>query len=263
MGAKALYIDKGDAIPTVNQVRLAGYSAIVAKPDPATFATIAQTAADAGVACGILYELDMFWYADQGFDPGNFTKWTPADNDAQIQFLDRFVNGHTVSFLLVDCSNVTRNGINLDGVWVKGAGEHFLDMVRKRYTKLANNTFLYINNEPLRVWPNNQNIVGFIIREKYKLAFPDFMTLVDSGKRPKLPYDDGAWAWWMYNMTPKLFTYAWDKATLYRNLGFTGTVTPDPVIPDPIIPDPVIPPLPGTLEAKIDAILTILNKHFK
>ena len=191
MGAKVLYIDKGDAIPTAVSSYING---VVAKPAPTTFGIISQLCADNKVPCGIFYEVDMFWYADQGFSTSDFTKWTPPANDSQIQFLDRFVNGHTVQFIMLDFSTILRAGKYLDPPWIYAVGAHFMDMVRKRYAKLAKSTYLYMNMDPVVKYPNSQEVVRLLREEKAMLAFPDFDTGTASGKRPKLPYDDGDWA---------------------------------------------------------------------
>jgi hypothetical protein len=257
MGAKVLYIDKGDAIPIIIQ---SGIDGIVAKPAPTTFGMISQLCADNKIPCGIFYEVDMFWYADQGFDPGNFTKWPLPDKDAQIQYLDRFINGHTVQFCMLDFSVINRNGQYLDPPWIGSVGRHFMDMVRKRYSKLIKTTYLYQNLDPVTHYPGNQEIVRLLSEEKASLAFPDFETGILSGKRPKLPYDAGNWEWWMYSKSPKMFTYAHDVDSLRRDMGLTSFITP-PIIPPTTNPGTIPSGVDmATINSKLDAILVATSR---
>ena len=265
MRARGLFSNSNQAVPTAAE--LTGKSALIIKADSAALANFGakvQAAADAGIAAGMFWEADLWFYPDQGFSPSDKTKWTPAANDAQFKLMDRFVNNHTLQFAMVDLTVTTRAGKQLDAVWLEASGQHILDTMAKRYPKLKK-IYLYINKATVEQYTagDKDRIGAFIYNnlERFPLAFPDLETSVASGLRPKMPWDNGnMWHWWLA-ANPLVFIYAWSQAALYANIGFIGAVIP------PVVPDPENPIIPGgdltSINAKLDAILAKLNQHFK
>jgi hypothetical protein len=268
--ARAKFSDSNDPVPTASQ--LSGMSALIIKADTAAlnnFAPKVQAAADAGIAAGMFWEAEMFFYPDQGFSPSDKAKWTPAANDPQFKLMDRFVNNHAVQFAIVDFAVTSRMEGNtekyLDGIWLFASGQHILDVMKVRYPKLKK-IYLYIKKDTIEQYSGSAKdaVVQFVMgnKDKFPLAFLDFETTPASGLRPKLPWDDGnQWHWWLA-ANPFVFIYAWNQVSLYSNIGFIPGVTP-PVVDPPVV-DPTVPPvIPGTLEAKVDWIIAKLNQHYK
>jgi len=266
--ARGLFVDDTAAIQTAAQME--GKSAVIIKASHeslGSFGAKVQATANAGLACGMFWEADLWFYPDQGFSPSDKTRWTPPANDAQFQLMDRFVNNHAVQFAMVDLTVTARAGRHLDAVWLEASGQHILDTMAKRYPKLKQ-IYLYINKSTVDEYSggDKSRIGAFIINNKirFPLAFADNETNALTGGRPKMAWDDGnMWHWWL-SFIPKFeFIFAWDRTSLFKNIGFTGATTPTVPVDDPVT-DPIIPGGDLTsINAKLDAIIAKLNQHFK
>lgn len=225
-----------------------------------------QAAYDAGKPILLFYANDPELYVDM-----NLGSWPEPDNDPQIKELDRMLKMASgamrkVHGIILDCSKVRMsNGKNLTATWIAEHGKHMVDMIWQRY-KLP--IWMYMNADPLAVWPDSQEIIGWIdsIGVSTVSKVDEAGGFPADGTKPTLPYHgENGWGFWLYSVAGDWkFLYNGDAASLYKMLNFTPKDTTPTDPPDPGDDDdepPVVPTDPTEFQAAVLALLTEIRDN--
>ena len=222
--------------------KLKPYAFLFSKSGSGFTATV-QAAFNAERPVALFFENDPELYRDMALGA-----WPAPDDDPQIKVIDsmlRMASGamRKVHAVILDCSKVLMSdGDKLTAAWIAEHSEHMANVIEDRYGLPVH---IYMNGDPLKTYPNNQQIIGLI--ERRGISTVGFVEEVDgfpiNDSKPNLPYyGSKGWDFWLYSAKQELkFLYNGTVSQLYEAWKFKAGDEPTDPGDDPIV-DPIEEP---------------------
>ena len=226
-------------------------------------------------------------YQGYSFNPAKFPTGLTEKHVKMLRDALHYASGlsETIDGVIYDFNDWTMadGKTNLTENWLAALAEHITNELFKQFKVPV---YPLCKGDLAGMFPNAGGPVANLLNRWGSVSYVRVTskTVLENGIRipadtegPQPPFIS-KWDFWQYGSQAvglsdvvSLFLFRGKAVELYKELGYTGQPSqpnPDPVDPDPVNPDQDTPTTPASKDiqaviTKLDAVLAILEKHFK